>query len=197
MSNRLLTISQIDPEWACMIYEFVSSHPEFEPYIYLAPITRKPVSNYNFSTIREAIFFYICFAGVYRNNANMYWTQVQKIKTIDELESSSLPPKKKSYLKEAWTLSETLTLTEFKNMKIKGIGISGITFIIRYFSTDINEYMNLTEHTDTGLLKGLQFVYQLEKQPTPTQAKKIIDKWTCYKAIGNALCCQVFNHILD
>ena len=91
-------------------------------------------------------------------------------------------------------LPDDYSLISFKKDKLQGIGPSGTCFILSCFES-INEIANYTCYTDTNFCKGLQKIYKLNKRPSSTEAKKIVDTWKSeYKIIGSILCFQAYNY---
>ncbi len=192
--QRMQMISEINPIWAVYITEFIANNQQFAPYLYLASLTDKPVDHQHMpTTVKQAILYYICFAGVNSNYGQKCWLQVKDMKTAEDILHSKLSNKKKEYLSKAILLKDDLSLEEFVKMKISGIGIGGINYIKRQFSEVIEK--DLVEYTDIGIQKGMQIIYNLDKRPTPTQARKIAESWGEYSSVGHMFCNQVYHYL--
>ena len=144
-------------------------------------------------TVKEAILYYICFAGVRRTFGEKLWEHIRGLTTKQQvLDSRIISPKKKEYLSKAIELDNSFSLEEFNRTKIAGIGVSGIAFINKNFAEAIvSEHV---EYTDIGVLGGLQKIYKLKSRPTPKEALVIINTWGPNKSVGNMFCSQVFNY---
>ena len=194
VETRLSYIAQKNPEWFRFIMDFVEKNPEFMPYLYMSAIEPTNQKHEHFpKTAKQAILYYICFAGVRANFGQKLWLIVKDLKTKDQvLESKVISAKKKQYLSSAIELSDDFSLEQLKSTKIAGIGVSGIAFITRNFSEIVAD--DLVEYTDIGILGGIQKIYKLQTRPTPKQALEIINKWQGSKSVGNMFCNQAFHY---
>ena len=193
LEQRLLYIANTNSEWFSLIMDFVERNPIFRRYLHMAALEPTNQRHPHFpETIKKAILYYICFAGVRNDFGIKLWNCVKDLTTKEEvINSTIISPKKKDYLQAAIQLPDDFSLEDLKTTKIKGIGVSGIAFISKNFSDTIET--ELVEYTDIGVLGGLQKIYFLEKRPTPSQAKKIIEAWGKNKSVGNMFCNQVFS----
>ena len=195
--NRLTYISNTNPIWFSYIIDFVERNPIFKQYLYMVALEPKmnQFKDRNFpKTIKKAILYYICFAGVRADFGNKLWLLVKTLKTKKEiLESPLIPPKKKEYLSKAIELPDNFSLEDLLNTKVGGIGVSGIAFINNIFSAQI--VSENVEYTDICVLEGLKKIYNLENRPTPKEALDIINTWGVNKSIGNMFSIQACNYL--
>jgi hypothetical protein len=191
---RLSYIAETNPEWFSYIMDFVERNPIFSPYLYMVALEPKNQKHKFFpETIKKAVLYYICFAGVRSDFGQKLWLHVKDLSTKEEvLASTIISPKKKEYLEAAIQLPDTLSLDELKRIKIKGIGVSGIAFITKNFSDTIET--ELVEYTDIGILGGIQKIYKLDHRPTPNEALAIINTWGNNKSVGNMFCNQAYHY---
>ena len=190
--HRLHLISQIDPVYASIIFEFLELHPNFKPYLPIAALSLSRISIpgiKNLKNVRQVILYYISHTLVKASLGLATYHRIKDCQTSAECpELKGIPMTKIVYLKQALDLPHDFTLEQFKTTKIPGIGVSGHAFICNLLNT-IPDY-ELVESTDICFLKGLQKIYHLNKRPTATEAKKIIKTWQKYKAIGNMFAFQ-------
>ena len=190
--NRLQEIAQTDPIWATTVSDFATRNPEFAPFVQFTPTSRKSAlpSKYGLKTVKDFVLFYICFAGVNTKSGTKYYDHLCTLTTSTEIgNSTTLPPKKKIYLSAAFKLSPTFTVSDLDTNKIKGIGVSGISYIKRHFC-DLSALKDTVEYTDICFQKGLQKIYNIPKKPDLATIKAIISTWGDNKCVGNVLCFQ-------
>jgi hypothetical protein len=85
--NRIQIISQINPEWAVTIYNFIERYPEFKQYEYLAPINPiEPIPYTNVNTLFDAIMHYICAVGVRYTYAIKQWELIYPLINYNDWE---------------------------------------------------------------------------------------------------------------
>lgn len=194
--NRLQEIAQTNPIWATTVSEFVTRNPEFAPYVQYTPTTLKsalPVKH-GLKTVRDFILFYICYAGVNTKNGTKYYNHLRTLSSSTAINNSTfLPPKKRSYLSEAFKLPPTFTISDLDTHKIQGIGVGGISYIKRHFC-DLSTLKETVEYSDICFQKGLQKIYNLAKKPNIPTIKAVIATWGDNKCVGNALCFQANAH---
>jgi len=191
--ERIHFIFNQDPEWCSKLLEFVDKHPEFRPYMYMAPATRKPVLDVELKTIHDALLYYACHAGVTVNYGLKLWEKAKDLKTTKEIKNLNLSERKTKTL---------MDLLEFRNnhpivksvdeIKIKGIGEGAKGFIRILF---FNDY-NVLDCTDRNFLSGLQHLLGMPTRPTPAQAKRLCQSWSPLSSIGTAFCHSIHNYIV-
>lgn len=193
-SIRLSFIAETNPEWFSYIMNFVEKNPVFSPYLYMAVLEPTNQCHENFpNSVKQAVLYYICFAGVRANFGEKLWLTVKDLTTKEQvLASTAISPKKKQYLSAAIELPDNFSIEQLKTTKIAGIGVSGIAFITRNFSNVIAD--DLVEYTDIQILGGIQKIYQLPTRPTPKQALEIVKTWKGPKSVGNMFCNQAFHY---
>lgn len=191
---RLNYIAETNPEWFSYIMDFVESNNEFLPYLYMAAIQPTNQKHEFFpTTVKQAILYYICYAGVRSEFGQKLWLIVKDLTTKEQvLASTVISPKKKEYLSQAIQIKDDFSIDQLKTTKIAGIGVSGIAFIHKNFSSEIAS--DLVEYTDIGVLGGLQKIYKLASRPSPKEALEIISKWKGKKSVGNMFCTQVYHY---
>jgi len=192
--HRLNYIANTNPEWFSHIMDFLENNNEFLPYSHLVALEPTNAKHEHFpTTIKQAILYYICFAGVRSEFGQKLWLTVRDMATKEQvLFSTVISAKKKEYLSKAIQIQDDFTLEMLKNTKIAGIGVSGIAFIHKNFSGEAAS--DLVEYTDIGILSGLQKVYKLATRPTPKEALAIVNKWKGKKSVGNMFCSQVYHY---
>jgi len=192
---RLSYIAETNLEWFLCIMDFVDRNPIFKQYLYIASIQPTSQKDIDFpKTIKKAILYYICFAGVKSDFGRKLWLHIYNFNTKEEILNSTLiSPKKKEYLSKAIQIPDTFTLSDLNKTKIAGIGVSGIAFINKNFSS-ING-TDYVEYTDRHFLAGIQKIYKLKSRPTPKEALNIINTWGENKSVGNMFCIQVYNYL--
>lgn len=148
-SIRLSFIAETNPEWFSYIMDFVEKNPVFSPYLYMAALEPTNQRHENFpNSVKQAVLYYICFAGVRANFGEKLWLTVKDLTTKEQvLASTAISPKKKQYLSAAIELPDNFSIEQLKTTKIAGIGVSGIAFITRNFSNVIAD--DLVEYTDS------------------------------------------------
>jgi predicted nucleotidyltransferase len=176
---RLNLIKSIDPEWANMIMSFVDKFPEFYPYIYMAAITRKAVFDVKLNTVKEMLIYYVCHAGVKNSYGDMLWEKVK------EKDYTKIPLKKKETILEILKLNEKdlSTPEAIEKINISGVGYGAKKFVLSQRFDDLNTI----DYTDRIFQNGLIKLYSLPKRPTPTQARKLTERWkeTGIAGVGN------------
>lgn len=193
--DRLQAIFHKDKEWGAAIVDFIDRNPVFKPYLPIVAMENKYKPNPTIRTVKDCILYYICYAGVNRNYGAKCWDQIRKCKDIEQVEQSTISPKKKEYLLDAFQLPEDFSISDLDKQKIRGIGPGGIAYINRQFGSGSgSDRMELVEYTDRGVQDGLKHIYDLPKRPTLAETKKIVQSWGKYKSVGHTFCVQAFNY---
>ena len=188
--KRLQQFSQIYPEVAVYISEFIEKHPQFLPFLVYIPFQLKSQDQIYFSSksVKQGILFYLCCAGVrYSFGKNLYH-KVSSCKSLFDLQQINIPPGKVNSLSTAILLDENITLEQALSIKIQGIGIGGQQWLKQTYTKDFD--LDNFQYTDICLQKGLQIIYNLPSRPTASAAKKIGETWGNCKGIGQLFCFQ-------
>ena len=177
--NRLTIISQVNPQWAVTIYEFISQYPEFSQYQYLAPINSTESIPYkNVNSLFEAILYYICAAGVRYTYAVKQWEIIypqvscdswEKIieNTESMLTNINIQNKKREiynnicrYMNENNLNHKNLNISHLKNLQknVSGIGVGCVAWCKKYFTLDDD----CVEYTDITFKKGFKKLYDTD-----------------------------------
>lgn len=173
--QRIALVYLIDPKWAEMVLSFVEKFPEFYPYLYLTATTRKIVEDIDFKSIKERLIYYVCHAGVRTSYGLWLWNRVRYLNAKEISRDEKITKKKKDTILSILDLDESKLKTkeDIENIKISGVGHG----CKRYILSQVFDDVNTVDWSDLNFLKGLQKLYNLEKKPTPNQAKKMTSKW--------------------
>lgn len=205
--NRIEFISQINPEWAITIYNFIEQYTEFKPYEYLAPINPiEPIPYINVNTLFQSIMHYICSVGVRYSYAVKQWEIIYPLINYDDWEkiiansinfrnNTNIQPKKRDiyYNLCQFMLQNNLN---HKNLNtshlillqknIPGIGNGCIAWCKKYFTMDDD----CIEYTDINFKKGFAKIY---KTDSLSQRKQKAKEWQDknFGRIANLMAMQV------
>lgn len=189
--NRIEIISQINPEWAVTIYNFIEQYPEFKPYEYLAPIHPiEPIPYENVNTLFQAIIHYICSVGVRYTYAVKQWEKVYPLINCEDWEqimensiilrnNAEIQPKKREIYYNLCQFMTQNNLTH-KNINtshltllqknVSGIGDGCIAWCKKHFTMD----EDCVEYSDLNFKKGFAKIY---KTDTLSQRKQKSAEW--------------------
>lgn len=205
--NRLEFISQINPNWAAIITNFMEEYPEFKPYLYMAPINPiEPIPYTNVNTLFQAIMHYICAVGVRYSYAIKQWELIYPLISGDKWEtilenSASLrnnpnvQPKKREiyynlcrFMNENNLTHKNLIISHLKNMQknISGIGVGCVAWCKKYFTSDDD----CVEYTDILFKKGFEKIYNTDSLTIRKQKAK---EWQerSFGRIGSLMVLQI------
>ena len=189
--SRIEFISQINPEWAVIIHNFIEEYPEFKQYEYLAPINPiEPIPYTNVNTLFQAIMHYICAVGVRYSYAIKQWELIYPLINYDDWEkivenSVNLynnikiqPKKRKIYYELCQFMNQhnlnhlNLNISHLKLLQknISGIGIGCVAWCKKYFTMEDD----CIEYTDIYFKKGFEKIYETDSL---SQRKKKSNKW--------------------
>lgn len=189
--NRIEIISQINPEWAVIIYNFIEQYPEFKPYQYLAPINQiEPIPYTNVNTLFQSVMHYICSVGVRYSYAIKQWEIIYPLINFDEWEkimensvylrnNPNIQPKKREIYYNLCQFMNQNNL-DHKNINtshlsllqknVSGVGAGCIAWCKKYFTTD----EDCIEYTDINFKKGFEKIYKIDSL---SQRKQKAKEW--------------------
>ena len=205
--NRIEIISQINPEWAITINNFIERYPEFKQYEYLAPINPiEPLPYTNVNTLFQAIMHYVCAVGVRYTYAVKQWQLIYPLINYDDWEkimensinlrnNIKIQPKKREiyynlcqFMNENNLNHKNINISHLKLLQknISGIGDGCISWCKKYFTVDDD----CIEYTDIYFKKGFEKIY---KTDSLTQRKQKAKEWQENKfgRISNLMIIQV------
>ena len=189
--NRIHIISQINPEWAVTIYNFIERYPEFKQYEYLVPIHPiEPIPYDNVNTLFDAIMHYICAVGVRYTYAVKQWELIYPLINYNDWEkimensinlrnNINIQPKKREiyynlcqFMNQNNINHKNLNLSHLKLLQknISGIGVGCIAWCKKYFTNDDD----CIEYTDIYFKKGFKKVYNTDSL---SQRKRQAGEW--------------------
>ena len=189
--NRIEIISQINPEWAVIIYNFMEQYPEFKQYEYLTPINPiEPIPYKNINNLFQGILHYICSFGVRYTYAVKQWEQIYPLTNCDDWElivanfinlqnNTDIQPKKREiyynlcvFMFENNLDHRNLNTTHLSLLKenISGIGDGCVAWCKKYFTMDDD----CIEYTDIYFKKGFEKIY---KTDSLSQRKQKAKEW--------------------
>jgi hypothetical protein len=205
--SRIEFISQINPQWAVTIYNFIEQYPEFKPYEYMVPVNqieRIPYTNVN--TLFQGIMHYICAVGVRYTYAVGQWELIYPLINCDDwgtiLENSislrtnvNIQPKKREiyynlclFMSQNNLTHKTLKMSHMKLLQknISGIGEGCVSWCKRYFTLDDD----CIEYTDILFKKGFEKIY---KTQSLSQRKQKAAEWQdkSFGRISNLMVLQI------
>lgn len=196
-------ISHYDPIYAVACSEFCTQNTEFLPFSIYLPKFTTPKLPSNVTTVKQGIIYYICMSGVRRNFGLKLYNNIYTSHFINKEDIQRtlvyVNKNKKHSIDHVLQLSNEYSIDQFKTTitnkisSLPGIGVSGTAFLLKCFDSSIP--FDYVEYTDIEFLNGCKQIYNLDKVPTSSQAKKIVDSWkTEYKFIGSVLCIQVYHY---
>ena len=162
-SSRLAMIFDTSEEYGIDILSFVDNHPEFNRFLPIVSLTTGP-TDLSFKSSKEALKYYVCFAGVNTRYGEVLWNKVQ------QGDYSTL----KSKLNTITAIDQLDENASIDSIDIKGVGPGCKTFAKQHV---LNDYKNATYESDRIFRKGIQIIYNLDHFPTIREVKSITSTW--------------------
>lgn len=181
---RINQLLQVDTEWACRVLTFVDKHPTFKPYLYLAPLTRKPIEPENGAkTIFDEILYQLASSGV---KATYAFDMFLKLRTHFQTKFPSLefdfkvsPGKLKYYtsfinkMVQCGLTPDELTFELFISLNFKevmGIGQTSLSNICELYGNDESIFPS----TDRAITTVIKKLYGITKK---RQVDELVETW--------------------
>lgn len=180
--DRLKHILSIDRKYGNDIIEFLTQNPIFVDYLKVIPFS--PRSSTKHTSVKDAIKYYVCHAGVRNDYGDRLFSEVKR-GCYDNLKS------KLATILEIDKLPDIKSSADVDSIQIKGVGPGCKTYIKHNL---FNDFENATYETDLIFRKGLSKIYKLPGVCTVTEAKRITKTWTGPKYVGTVLCFQAHHY---
>lgn len=198
--KRSYRLMQVDPEWTYRVFAFVDKNPVFKPYLYLAPLTRKPIEHVNGpKTIFDEILYQLASAGV---KATYAFDMFLKLRTHFQTKFPSLefdfkvsPGKLKYYtsfinkMTSCGLTPDELTFELFISLnfkEVKGIGQTSMSNICSKYSDD----ESLFPSTDRAVTTVIKKLYGITKKK---QLDELVKTWDDYP-VAEGMIFNIFHY---
>jgi hypothetical protein len=192
---------EYDVDWGSDVVEFVKSHPQFRPYIELAPFTPRPFGNgkqrmafpsdEDPQNVQDYLFYYICHTQAYTNYGHAIWHRVFRKSIFDITTDTHISEHKKEIIIPI--LEQTSASTTWEDvwkLNVKGLGTGAKRFIKSTFTDWIDT-------SDPHFQQGLQKIYGFSVPPTKEEVDAIVKTWTNHPRVGAILCQQVSHSMCE
>ncbi len=177
--ERLELVFSLDPNYAADVVTFVGQNPVFYRFLSLLSLTSRAVLPH-FPTAKDALKYYVCFAGVRTAYGHQCWGQVQH--------HDYTHLKSKRVIIETIDTIPDITSSEMVDMiSIKGVGPGAKTFVKENVFGD---RQHAIYPTDLTFRKGLAVIYELPKPPSVTEATRLCESWKGPKYVGSMFAFQ-------
>ena len=208
--DRLLQISLLNPEWAVNISEFITTYPEFRPYLYMAPMS--PIiklPHTEIKTLFDCFIWYVSQSGVKYSYAEKQlliifplikhpnWNTVHSNLISLQTNINIQPKKRQVYFNIAnYMMIHNMThntftidnIIDISQQKI-GVGDSCVGFCKGIYTNDDDG----VECTDMYFMRAYNKIYGTDNR---THIKYKVDKWKLegFGKIANMMMFQIHHY---
>ena len=196
VQDRLHVIALLDTDYYAKVVELLDKNPEFRQFAHLLATKHGSSRPSTVKSVNDYLFYYACNAGYERNFGQKVYDEMRG-KTEEQIQASTVihNQRKKKTLIDILRLPPITTLYQLRSLEVKGVGIGAKACIAKDWFNSYNEF----ESSDRGVLGGLKFLYKLDRNPTPAQARRIALPWIYggYASVAGGLLLHIYHACYD